>query len=108
MRRGGSTSSSSRTCSACATLTSTASVGLAAPDSRLAQVARGMPATAAICCCVRPARLAQRLDVAAQVRGDVGGGVLAHGQYSEPPANPLASLVDRLSSGRPCSDSTED
>ena len=37
-----------------ATRTSTASVGLAAPDSRFAQVARGTPATFAICCCVWP------------------------------------------------------
>ena len=54
VRRGGSISSSSRTCSACATLISTASVGLAPPDSRFAQVARGMPAMRAICCWVRP------------------------------------------------------
>src|SRR6516225_1132759 len=47
-------SSSRRTWSAPATLTSTASVGFAAPDSRLAQVARGTPAIRAICCCVTP------------------------------------------------------
>ena len=52
--RGGASSSSSRTCSAAATLVSTGSVGLAAPDSRLLQVARGMPAIFAICCCERP------------------------------------------------------
>ena len=68
MRRGGSISSSSRTCSACATLISTASVGLAAPDSRFAQVARGMPATPRDLLLGQAARLAQRLDVAAEVR----------------------------------------
>ena len=52
-------SSSRDTCSAAATRCSTASVGLAAPDSRLAQVARGTPASFAICACVSAARLAQ-------------------------------------------------
>ena len=68
VRRGGSISSSSRTWSACATLISTASVGLAAPDSRFAQVGARDAGHARDLLLREAARLAQRLDVAAEVQ----------------------------------------
>ena len=49
--RGAPMSSSIETLSAFAAFVSTASVGLAVPVSRLAQVGRGMPERPAICCC---------------------------------------------------------
>ena len=106
MRRGGSISSSSRTCSACATLISTASVGLAAPDSRLAQVARGMPATRAICCCDCPRAsrsvwmLRPRFDRRARSRL-VGRARLGHGGQYLTACQSVGKTVDILS--RPAS-----
>jgi len=63
---GAASSSSSRTWSAWATLTRTASVGLAAPDSRWVQVARGTPAARAICCCESPREVRSALMLSAR------------------------------------------
>src|SRR6187431_1067267 len=48
------TNSSKGTCSAFASACSTVSVGLAVPDSRFVQVARGRPLRSASCCWVKP------------------------------------------------------
>jgi hypothetical protein len=63
---GAASSSSRRTWSALAILTSTASVGLAAPDSRWVQVARGTPAARAICCCDSPRAVRSALMLSAR------------------------------------------
>src|SRR5438105_7885002 len=52
--RGDASNSSIGTASACATFTSTASDGLPSPDSRLAMVERGTPASRASMSCVSP------------------------------------------------------